>query len=46
MSDEHVTVLRLRHSDLAFYIDVTLTEKDGRWLATAMLADEPGHRDG
>ena len=43
MPDEPVTVrrLRLRHPDLAFHIDVTLTEHEGRWLATAMLADEP-----
>ena len=33
--------LRLRHPDLAFRVDVTLTEHEGRWLATAMLADEP-----
>ena len=40
---EPVTVrrLRLRHPDLAFHVDVTLTEHEGRWLATAMLADEP-----
>ncbi len=36
-----LTALRLRHPDLAFHVDVTLTEKDGRWLAVAMLADEP-----
>ena len=36
-----VTALRLRHPDLAFHVDVTLTENDGRWLAVAMLADEP-----
>ena len=36
-----VTALRLRHPDLAFHVDVTLTEHDGRWLAVAMLADEP-----
>ena len=36
-----VTALRLRHPDLAFHVDVTLTEKDGRWMAVAMLADEP-----
>ena len=43
MADEPVTVwhLRLRHPDLAFHIDVTLTEHKGRWLATAKLADEP-----
>jgi hypothetical protein len=35
-----VTALRLRHPDF-FHVDVTLTEKDGRWLAVAMLADEP-----
>jgi hypothetical protein len=42
MPDEPVTVprLRLRHPDLVFHIDVTLTEPEGRWLATAMLADE------
>jgi hypothetical protein len=33
--------LRLRHPDLPFRIDVTLSEKGGRWLAVAMLADEP-----
>ena len=33
--------LRLRHPDLAFHVEVTLTEKDGRWLAVAMLAEEP-----
>jgi hypothetical protein len=32
---------RLRHPDLVFYVDVTITEYEGRWLATAMLADEP-----
>ena len=36
-----VTALRLRHPDLAFYVDVTLTEHEGRWLAVAMPADEP-----
>ena len=36
-----MTALRLRHPDLAFHVDVTLTEHEGRWLATAMLADEP-----
>ena len=43
MADEPVTVLdlRLRHPDLAFHVDVTLTDHEGRWLATAMLADEP-----
>ena len=43
MADEPVTVwhLRLRHPDLLFHIDATLTEHHGRWLATAMLADEP-----
>jgi hypothetical protein len=43
MPDESITVrrLRLRHPDLAFYVDVTLTEKESRWLAVAMLADEP-----
>jgi hypothetical protein len=41
-----VTALRLRDPDLAFHVDVTLTEKVGRWLALAILADEPdiGHR--
>ena len=33
--------LRLRHPDLVFYVDVTLTEHEGRWLAVVMLADEP-----
>lgn len=33
--------LRLRHPELVFYVDVTLTEHEGRWLATALLADEP-----
>ena len=33
--------LRLRHPAPAFHIDVTLTEHEGRWLATAMLADKP-----
>ena len=43
MPDDPITVLRLRlrHPDLVFHIDVTLTEHEGRWLATAMLADEP-----
>jgi hypothetical protein len=36
-----VIALRLRHPDLDFYVDVTLTEHEGRWLAVAMLADEP-----
>jgi hypothetical protein len=31
-----VTALRLRHPDLAFHVDVTLTEHEGRWLAMAM----------
>jgi hypothetical protein len=39
--DQYLTVLRLRHPDLAFHVDVTLIEHEGRWLATAMLADEP-----
>ena len=30
-----------RHPDLVFCIDVTLTEHEGRWLATAMLAEQP-----
>ena len=37
----NVTALRLRQPDLAFHVDVTLTELEGRWLTTAMLADEP-----
>jgi hypothetical protein len=43
MADEPVTIrrLRLHHPDLAFYVDAMLTEHGGRWLATAMLADEP-----
>ena len=43
MTDEPMTVHRidLRHPDLAFYVDVTLTEHEGRWRATAVLADEP-----
>ena len=43
MPDEAVTVhqLRLRHPELAFHVDVTLTEHEGRWLAVVMLADEP-----
>ena len=43
MPDDSIAVLRLRlrHPDLFFHIDVTLTEHEGRWLATAMLADEP-----
>jgi hypothetical protein len=41
-----MTALRLRHPDLAFYVDVTLTEHDGRWLATAMLGRRARHRDG
>jgi hypothetical protein len=36
-----VITLRLRHPNLDFHVDVTLTEKDGRWLAVATLADEP-----
>jgi hypothetical protein len=40
--DQQLTVhrLRLNHPDIAFHVDVTLTEHDGRWLATAMLANE------
>ena len=42
MSDvPKVTALRPRHPDLAFHVDVPLTGRDGRWLAVAMLADEP-----
>ena len=43
MSDAQprLTALRLRHPDLVFHVDVTLTEHEGRWLAVAMLADEP-----
>ena len=43
MPDEPVTVRSpcLRHPDLVFHVDVTLTEHEGRWLAIAMLADEP-----
>jgi hypothetical protein len=43
LPDEPVTVhrLRLRHPELVFRIEVTLAEHEGRWLATAMLADEP-----
>jgi hypothetical protein len=42
-ADEPVSVhrLRLRHPELHSYVDVTLTEHEGRWLATAMLVDEP-----
>lgn len=36
-----MTAPRLRHPDLAVHVDVTLVESDGRWLAVAMLADEP-----
>jgi hypothetical protein len=43
MPDDAIAVLRLRlrHPELAFFIDVTLTEKDHRSLAVAMLADGP-----
>ena len=43
MPDEPISLhrLRLRHPELVFHIDVTLTEHESRWLATAMLADEP-----
>lgn len=44
MSDEQrltATRLRLTHPGLGSYVDVTLTENEGRWLAVAMLADEP-----
>lgn len=34
--------LRLRHASLDFYVDVRLMERDGRWLAVADLADQPG----
>ena len=42
MPDESVTVRRLRlgHPDLVS-IELTLAEHKGRWLASAMLADEP-----
>ena len=40
-AEARVRAMRLRHPGLSFYVDVTLTEKDGRWLAVAMLADEP-----
>ena len=48
MPDKPVTVhrLRLRLPDLVFHVDVTLTEHEGPWLATAVLADEPDYRDG
>jgi len=36
-----MTHLRLTHPDLDFWIDVRLSEWDGRWLAVADLADEP-----
>jgi hypothetical protein len=41
--DDPVRVLHLRlhHAIRMSYIDVTLTEHRGRWLASAMLADEP-----
>lgn len=32
---------RLCHHELDFWIDVRLREFDGRWLAVAVLADEP-----
>jgi hypothetical protein len=43
MTDEPLIVrrLRLRHPDLVFHVNVTLTEHEGRWLATALRADEP-----
>lgn len=34
--------LRLTHADLHFWVDVRLIERQGRWLAIAILADEPG----
>ena len=33
--------LHLTHPGLPFWVDVRLREFDGRWLAVAMLADEP-----
>lgn len=33
--------LRLTHRGLDFWVDVRLSEFDGRWLAVADLADEP-----
>ena len=32
--------MRLRHPELDFWINVFLSEHEGRWLATAILADE------
>ena len=32
--------LRLSHPDLPFDIDATLSEHEGRWLATVTMADE------
>jgi hypothetical protein len=37
-----VRQVRLTHPALSFWIDVRLREFDGRWLAVADLADEPG----
>ncbi len=33
--------LRLTHPDLDFWVDVRVREFLGRWLAVAVLADEP-----
>ena len=35
-----VASMRLTHLDLDFYVDVRLTRFEGRWLATADLAED------
>ena len=41
MTDKRLKLMRLRlsHPSVGFSVEATLTENEGRWLATAMLAD-------
>ena len=43
LGSTRVQHLRLTHPDLDFYVDVTIHERDGRYMATADLAE--GSRD-
>ena len=39
-SDSGVTSMRLTHPDLDFWVDVTIYERDGCYMATADLAED------
>jgi hypothetical protein len=43
MADKRLKMMRMRlsHPGLGFYVDVALSQHEGRWLAVATLACEP-----